>query len=161
MVNSGSGRFTVDGKLPSIFKGRFVSDLPAASDFPLVVQSSNRDRALRLKSASGRGVFSPMDRFVRLRGGMARPLQFVASPLPSWARRIKALRKSLGLNQLDFGKGLNCSSMVISRWERGLQKPPADCLISMGKMAGPPSGWFFWKMAGIDPADAKRMLQEL
>jgi len=106
-------------------------------------------------------VFSPMDRFVRLRGGMARPLQFVASPLPSWARRIKALRKSLGLNQLDFGKGLNCSSMVISRWERGLQKPPADCLISMGKMAGPPSGWFFWKMAGIDPVDAKRMLQEL
>jgi hypothetical protein len=80
---------------------------------------------------------------------MARPLQFVASPLPSWARRIKALRKSLGLNQLDF-----------SRWERGLQKPPADCLISMGKMAGPPSGWFFWKMAGIDPVDAKRMLQE-
>jgi hypothetical protein len=50
--------------------------------------------------------------------------------------------------------------MVISRWERGLQKPPADCLIAMGKMAGPRSGWFFWKMAGIDPADAKRMLQE-
>jgi DNA-binding XRE family transcriptional regulator len=91
---------------------------------------------------------------------MARPLQFVASPLPSWARRIKALRSRLGLNQLDFGKGLNCSSMVISRWERGLQKPPADCLIAMGKMAGPPSGWFFWKMAGIDPVDAKRMLQE-
>jgi len=105
-------------------------------------------------------VFSPMDRFVRLRGGMARPLQFVASPLPSWARRIKALRNSLGLNQLDFGKGLKCSSMVISRWERGLQKPPADCLIAMGKMAGPPSGWFFWKMAGIEPVDAKRMLQE-
>ncbi len=83
-------------------------------------------------------MFSPMDRFVRLRGGMARPLQFVASPLPSWARRIKALRNSLGLNQLDFGRGLNCSSMVISRWER----------------------WFFWKMAGIEPADAKRMLQE-
>jgi hypothetical protein len=64
------------------------------------------------------------------------------------------------LNQLDFGKGLHCSSMVISRWERGLQKPPADCLIAMGKMAGPRSGWFFWKMAGIEPADAKRMLQE-
>ena len=105
-------------------------------------------------------MFSPMDRFVRLRGGMARPLQFVASPLPSWARRIKSLRKSLGLNQLDFGKGLQCSSMVISRWERGLQKPPADCLIAMGKMAGPRAGWFFWKMAGIDQADAKRMLQE-
>jgi transcriptional regulator with XRE-family HTH domain len=91
---------------------------------------------------------------------MARPLQFVASPLPAYARRIKALRLSLSLNQLQFGKRLKCSSMVISRWERGLQKPPADCLIAMGKIAGPPAGWFFWKMAGIDPADARRMLQE-
>jgi transcriptional regulator with XRE-family HTH domain len=101
-----------------------------------------------------------MDRFVILRGEMARPQQFVASPLPAYARRIKALRQSLGLNQLQFGKRLKCSSMVISRWERGLQKPPADCLIAMGKIAGAPAGWFFWKLAGIDPADAKRMLQE-
>jgi len=49
--------------------------------------------------------------------------------------------------------------MVISRWERGLQKPPADCLITMGKLAGPPAGWYFWKMAGISPTDAKRMLK--
>jgi hypothetical protein len=90
---------------------------------------------------------------------MARPQQFVASPLPTWAKRIKALRRAMGLNQLAFGKGLKCSSMVISRWERGLQKPPADCLIAMGKMAGPPSGWFFWRLAGIDPADAHRMLK--
>jgi len=90
---------------------------------------------------------------------MARPRQFVASPLPSWARRVRELRLALGLNQLAFGKNLKCSSMVISRWERGLQKPPADCLIAMGKMAGPPAGWYFWKMAGIDPADCKRMLE--
>ena len=101
-----------------------------------------------------------MNRFVILRGAMARPLQFVASPLPTYARRIKALRKSLSLNQLEFGRRLKCSSMVISRWERGLQKPPADCLIAMGKMASPPGGWFFWRIAGIDQADAKRMLQE-
>lgn len=94
-----------------------------------------------------------------LRAGMARPQQFVASPLPPWARQIKALRMKLGLNQSDFGKHLKCSSMVISRWERGLQKPPADCLIAMGKIAGPPAGWFFWKMAGIDQTDAKRMLE--
>jgi hypothetical protein len=101
-----------------------------------------------------------MNRFVILRGAMARPLQFVASPLPRWARQIKALRTDLGLNQLAFGKKLKCSSMVISRWERGLQKPPADCLIAMGKIAGPRSGWFFWKMAGIDRASARRMLGE-
>jgi DNA-binding XRE family transcriptional regulator len=91
---------------------------------------------------------------------MARPLQFVASPLPAWARRVKALRISLGLNQFEFGQRLKCSSMVVSRWERGLQKPPADCLITMGKVAGPPSGWYFWKLAGVDPDDAKRMLEK-
>lgn len=90
---------------------------------------------------------------------MARPRQFVAAPLPNWARRIRALREAIRLNQFDFGKRLNCSSMVISRWERGLQKPPADCLIAMGKMAGPPAGWYFWKFAGIEPDDAKRMLK--
>jgi len=92
---------------------------------------------------------------------MARPLQFVASPLPFWAKQIKSLRKKLGVNQSEFGKKLKCSSMVISRWERGLQKPPADCLIAMGKIAGPPSGWYFWKMAGIEPSDVRRMLQNL
>jgi transcriptional regulator with XRE-family HTH domain len=81
---------------------------------------------------------------------MARPTQFMASPLPLWARRIKALRAGLRLNQLDFGKKLNCSSMVISRWERGLQKPPADCLIAMGKVAGPPDGWFFGRWQALN-----------
>jgi DNA-binding XRE family transcriptional regulator len=102
-----------------------------------------------------------MERFVILQAGMARPRQFVAAPLPAWARRIRALRETLGLNQFEFGKRLNCSSMVISRWERGLQKPPADCLITMGKIAGPPAGWYFWKLAGIEPDDAKRMLQKV
>jgi DNA-binding transcriptional regulator YiaG len=98
--------------------------------------------------------------FVILQTEMARPRQFVAAPLPGWARRIRALRAGISLNQFDFGKRLKCSSMVISRWERGLQKPPADCLITMGKIAGPPAGWYFWKLAGIDPDDARRMLEE-
>ncbi len=49
--------------------------------------------------------------------------------------------------------------MVVSRWERGLQKPPADCLIAMGKIAGSAAGWYFWKLAGITPSDATRMLK--
>ena len=68
--------------------------------------------------------------------------------------------QELHLNQIDFAKHLNCSSMVVSRWERGLHKPPADCLIAMGKMAGPPTGWYFWKIAGVDQAAARRMLQQ-
>src|ERR1700683_4549345 len=102
-----------------------------------------------------------MERFGILQAGMARPRQFVAGPLPDWGRGIRGLREKVGLNQLEFDKRLKCSSMVISRWERGLQKPPADCLIAMGKMAGPPSGWYFWKMAGVAPSDAKRMLKDV
>jgi hypothetical protein len=34
-------------------------------------------------------------------------------------------------------------------------------LIAMGKMAGPPSGWYFWKLAGVSPSDAKRMLKDV
>jgi hypothetical protein len=111
--------------------------------------------------ASGQriGVFPNEEVFAMLPRGMARPRQFVASPLPAWARQIRELRKTLELNQIEFSKRLKCSSMVVSRWERGLHKPPADCLIQMGKLAGPPGGWYFWKMAGIDPADARRMLK--
>jgi hypothetical protein len=47
----------------------------------------------------------------------------------------------------------------ISRWERGLMKPPANCFLAMGKIAGPTSGWYFWKMAGITLQDVRAMLQ--
>lgn len=85
---------------------------------------------------------------------------YVRSPLPGWAKQIKALRMKLNLTQAEFGKKLNSSSMAVSRWERGLQKPPAECLIAMGKMAGPPSGWFFWNVAGINAQDARTMLRD-
>ncbi len=83
---------------------------------------------------------------------------YVANTLPGWAKRINALRNRLHLNQTDFGKMLDCSSMAISRFERGLQKPPADCFIALGKLAGAPSGWYFWHMAGVTIRDVRRML---
>lgn len=48
--------------------------------------------------------------------------------------------------------------MGVARWERGLAKPPASCFIAMGKIAGPPDGWYFWKLAGISAADCRNML---
>ena len=51
-----------------------------------------------------------MERFGILQAGMARPRQFVAAPLPEWARRIRALREKVGLNQFEFGKHLKCSA---------------------------------------------------
>ena len=83
---------------------------------------------------------------------------YVANTLPNWAKRINALRNRLHLNQTDFGRMLDCSSMAISRFERGLQKPPADCFIALGKLAGSPSGWYFWHMAGVTIRDVRRML---
>jgi len=90
---------------------------------------------------------------------MARPRKLPSSPIPTWACRIRAVREKLRLNQLQFGRKLRCSSITISRWERGLQKPGADRLIAMGKMVGRSSGWYFWRMAGVRENDVRRMLQ--
>ncbi len=85
------------------------------------------------------------------------PIHF-ARVLPPWSKRIKSFRQKSGLSQAEFGKRLNCSPMQISRWERGLLKPPVACLIALGKQAGPPDGWLFWNMAGITLKDVRRML---
>ena len=58
---------------------------------------------------------------------------------------------------MDFDPGIT----GIASQPFWLQKPPADCLIAMGKMAGPPAGWYFWKLAGIEPDDARRMLKDV
>jgi DNA-binding XRE family transcriptional regulator len=89
---------------------------------------------------------------------MARRARHISQPLPLWAKRVHALRRKLKLSQSTFGKRLNCSTMGVSRWERGIQKPPARCLIEMGKMAGPPEGWYFWKLAGLAQTDVRTML---
>jgi DNA-binding transcriptional regulator YiaG len=83
----------------------------------------------------------------------------IAHILPAWSKRIKQMRTSFGLSQAEFGKRLNCSPMQVSRWERGLHKPSAACLLALGKMAGPPAGWIFWNLAGITIADVRRMLR--
>ncbi len=77
---------------------------------------------------------------------------------PLWAERVRALRLKLRLSQAELGKKLDCTSMSVSRWERGEQKPPTGCLLALGKMVGPPAGWFFWNEAGITTRDARRML---
>ncbi len=84
---------------------------------------------------------------------------YAAKPLPRWAGHIQALRRKLHLSQAAFGEKLHYSSMTVSRWERGLQKPSTKCLLTMAKMAAPASRWIFWKMAGIRPQDARAMLQ--
>ena len=77
---------------------------------------------------------------------------------PEWANKIYKLRSDLGLNQTDFAARLNVSAMAVSRWERAINEPPAECYIRMGILAGNPDCWFFWQHAGLRKADVKRVL---
>ena len=61
-------------------------------------------------------------------------------------------------SQTDLGKKLGFSAMAISRWERGVQEPPASSYIQLGNMVGDPNCWYFWGRAGLDSGDVIRVL---
>lgn len=48
--------------------------------------------------------------------------------------RIKELRLSLGLNQVQFGKSLNVAKQTISNWENGYIQPSIDMLLKIMKL---------------------------
>lgn len=48
--------------------------------------------------------------------------------------------------------------MAPSRWERGINQPPASVYIKLGKLAGDPSCWYFWERAGIRKSDLTGIL---
>jgi SOS-response transcriptional repressor LexA len=80
------------------------------------------------------------------------------SAIPAWAERIEKLRKHLNLSQAGLGQQLQYSAMTISRWERGLQEPIANCYIKLGDLAGNPECWYFWECAGLKSSDVIRAL---
>lgn len=45
--------------------------------------------------------------------------------------RIKELRKSIGINQIEFGKLLHVTKQCISNWENGNIMPSVDMLIQI------------------------------
>ncbi len=77
---------------------------------------------------------------------------------PSWATRIEKLRARLNLSQTEFAQKLGVSAMAVSRWERGINEPPATCYVTLGKMAGPDEAWFYWERIGITKRDVARMM---
>jgi SOS-response transcriptional repressor LexA len=79
---------------------------------------------------------------------------------PVWAEPIKALRKKLNLTQADLAAELGVSGMAISRWERGVQEPPAQYYISLGNLVGWPECWIFWRFAGLRREDVQRVAGE-
>lgn len=68
---------------------------------------------------------------------------------PAWALRLERVRTANGMSQADLARNLNVSAMTLSRWERGLNRPSAEYLIELGKLFGPPEGWYFVELAGL------------
>lgn len=79
---------------------------------------------------------------------------------PVWAEPIKALRKKLVLTQAGLAAELGVSGMAVSRWERGVQEPPAQYYIAMGNLVGSPECWIFWRFAGLRREDVQRVQGE-
>src|ERR1700688_1991907 len=75
-----------------------------------------------------------------------------------WAKRILAFRRHLKISQSDLGKQVNASAMAVSRWERGIQEPPANIYIQLGNLTGDPECWYFWGQAGLSSDDLMRVL---
>jgi DNA-binding transcriptional regulator YiaG len=78
--------------------------------------------------------------------------------LPKWAARIKKLRLRLGWSQAALAQQLQCSSMSVSRWERGMNEPPAQCYLELGKLAGKPDCWLFWQRVNLSKDDVRSLL---
>lgn len=48
-----------------------------------------------------------------------------------FGERVKNLRLSLGLNQIEFGEKLNVTKQSVSNWENGNIQPSIDMLIKI------------------------------
>jgi SOS-response transcriptional repressor LexA len=75
------------------------------------------------------------------------------SAVSEWAKRVQRVRTGLKMNQSQFGEELQYSPMAVSRWERGIQEPPAEVYIKLGKLASGSDRWFFWGRAGLRKTD--------
>jgi SOS-response transcriptional repressor LexA len=78
--------------------------------------------------------------------------------LPEWSQKIATFRRALKLSQSEFAKRLGSSTMAVSRWERGIQKVPANVYVQLGNLAGDPLCWYFWGCAGLRTVDVMRVL---
>ncbi len=77
---------------------------------------------------------------------------------PEWAVRIEKLRDRLELSQTEFARKLDVSAMAVSRWERGINEPPANVYLALGKICGHDGCWYFWERAGITKSDVRRAM---
>jgi transcriptional regulator with XRE-family HTH domain len=70
--------------------------------------------------------------------------------LPEWALRVVALRRHLGLAQVQFADKFAVKQSSVSRWESGRREPSVENYIRMGNLADEPDCLWFWEHAGVD-----------
>lgn len=80
---------------------------------------------------------------------------------PEWADKLEGLRLGLGMSQAALARKLNVSAMAPSRWERGVNQPPAEVFVQLGKLAGKRKCWYFWGRAGLRKSDITAVLSNL
>ena len=69
---------------------------------------------------------------------------------PEWALRVRALRKSLDLKQVEFAARFSVTQAAVSRWESGTKEPSPENYIRMANMAAKPACLWFLEKAGVD-----------
>jgi transcriptional regulator with XRE-family HTH domain len=79
---------------------------------------------------------------------------------PDWADELEELRLQLGLSQAALARKLKVSAMAPSRWERGVNQPPAEVFVELGKLAGTKKCWNFWGRAGLRKSDVTAVMQK-
>jgi len=78
--------------------------------------------------------------------------------VPDWALRVRALRKSLDLKQVEFAARFSVTQAAVSRWENGTKEPSPENYIRMANMAAKPACFWFLEKAGVDVPRLRRLI---
>jgi SOS-response transcriptional repressor LexA len=89
------------------------------------------------------------------------PRKLTPAAKNNWAAMVRKVREQARLDQTGFGRKFHSSAMAVSRWERGVQEPPAHVYIELGNLAGDPDCWYFWGRAGLHSEDLMRVMPQL
>lgn len=58
-------------------------------------------------------------------------------------KNIRSARDTQGLSQMDLAVALECHSMLVSKWERGLHSPSDHNLQRLSSVLGESVAWFY------------------
>jgi len=81
------------------------------------------------------------------------------------SKRVRALRDSMGMNQIELAAALPVARSRVSEWETGKRSPSPEHLYRLGSLASnPDDAIWFWKKAGLDEqailAAGKKILKD-